>query len=181
MKLQIFICTFLFLVTLSFYVFAVTTDTGIIEWKQPNGVTFMGRAWGDEFRFYMETDEGYRFIKNYVDGYYYYAVLDENGEFAPSEYKVGIDQPFAESYQLEPSAAYLEQVEDARAAFTAQVREAGLEFQQRQAEAFANNRAVEYSIGIILAEFKDVKHFKSGSLPPAAFFISQIYLRSPHF
>ncbi len=105
MKPLLFICTFLFLVTLSFYAFAVTIDTGTILWEQPNGTTFYGRAWGEEFKFYMETDNGYRFIKNYPDGYYYYAVLDENGEFAASEYKVGIDQPLAESYQLDRSAS----------------------------------------------------------------------------
>ncbi|MFQ5585095.1 MAG: hypothetical protein ACE5GL_11720 [Calditrichia bacterium] len=37
--------------------------------------------------------------------YYYYAILDTNGEFTPSENKLGISLPLAESYQLERSAS----------------------------------------------------------------------------
>lgn len=145
---------------------AVYYDTGEVEFQQPDSTTiFIGRAWGDEFLARMETQSGYRFVQG-ADGWYYYAVLDAEGKYTASTLKVGIDSPLAESYQLEPSASYLEQVKDARAAFAAQVREAALEFQQRQAEAIANNRAVEYSIGIILAEFKDVKHFKSDITHP---------------
>ncbi len=77
-------------------------DTGFIEWQQPNGATFIARTWGDEFENRMETENGYRICKA-IDGYYYYAVLDEFGEYKPSDNKVSIDQPLAESLQLERS------------------------------------------------------------------------------
>lgn len=155
---------------------AVYYDTGEVEFQQPDSVTtFTGRAWGDEFLARMETQDGYRFAQG-ADGWYYYAVLDAEGKYAPGNLRVGIDSPPAGAYQLEPSASYLEQVEDARAAFAAQVREAALEFQQRQAEAIANNRAVEYTIGIILAEFKDIKHFKSDITHPLGKYREHGYL-----
>lgn len=95
---------FALLAIFSIFVYAIGIDTGMIEWKQPNDVTFIGSAWGDEFRWWMETEDGYRFVQG-SGKYYYYAVLDENGEFAPSESKVGIDPPLAQSYQLERSAS----------------------------------------------------------------------------
>ena len=71
-------------------------DTGYIEWQQPNGITFTARIWGDEFENWMETDDGYRICKG-MDGFYYYAVLDEYGEFTVSDKKVAIDTPLTES------------------------------------------------------------------------------------
>ena len=41
---------------------AAQYDTGMIELKQPDETTFTGRIWGDEFFYWMETEEGYRFI-----------------------------------------------------------------------------------------------------------------------
>jgi hypothetical protein len=75
-------------------------DTGMNELQQPDETTFIGRIWGDEFFDWMETEDGYRFVQS-GDGYYYYAILDQYGEFAPTIYKVGIDSPPPSSYQLE--------------------------------------------------------------------------------
>jgi len=38
-----------------------------MTFTQPNGVEFIGRGLGDEFEFYYETEDGYRFIKDYTD------------------------------------------------------------------------------------------------------------------
>jgi hypothetical protein len=75
-------------------------DTGMITLQQPDRTEFTGRIWGDEFIYWMETEDGYRFVQTF-DGWFYYATLDENGEYAPTEYKVSIDTPPVESYQLE--------------------------------------------------------------------------------
>ncbi len=56
---------FVLLASFSAFVYAIGIDTGMIEWKQPNDVTFMGRAWGNEFRWWMESEDGYRFVKNH--------------------------------------------------------------------------------------------------------------------
>lgn len=74
-------------------------DTGMITLRQPNDITFTGRIWGDEFIYWMETEDGYLFVETF-EGWYYYATLDQNGEYAPTNYKVGIDSPLVSSYKL---------------------------------------------------------------------------------
>lgn len=64
---------------------AAPFDTGMITLKQPNDVEFIGRIWGDEFIYWMETENGYRFVETF-EGWYYYATLDQNGEYAPTNY-----------------------------------------------------------------------------------------------
>jgi len=71
---------------------AAPFDTGMITLMQPNEKTFTGRIWGDEFIYWAETQNGYRFVQS-LDGWYYYATLDQNGEYAPTIYKVGIVSP----------------------------------------------------------------------------------------
>jgi hypothetical protein len=56
-------------------------ETGYVEWTQPDEKTFMGKAWGDEYSGWFETEDGYRFVTG-PDGWHYYATLDEWGEFA---------------------------------------------------------------------------------------------------
>src|SRR5574341_739271 len=77
---------------------------------QPNGVTFQGREFGNEFLIRMETmnPDGYVFVKNPTDGYFYYAILDSaTGDFKPSTYKVGIHTPLATSYGLERDSSII--------------------------------------------------------------------------
>ncbi|KAA0237011.1 MAG: hypothetical protein EDM72_15770, partial [Chlorobiota bacterium] len=38
-------------------------DTGMNELQQPDEKTFIGRIWGDEFFYWMETENGYRFVQ----------------------------------------------------------------------------------------------------------------------
>jgi len=82
--------------------FSVYIDSGYTTFIQPNGVEFIGRKWGDEFFHWLETEDGYRFNK-YIDGYYYYAVLNDVGDFTPSQNKVGIDLLLNTSFKLERS------------------------------------------------------------------------------
>jgi len=74
-------------------------DTGFIKWQQPNGVEFIARAWGDEYLNWIKTKDGYIIVDS-PEGWYYYAILDENGEFTASNAKVGIDNPPMISYEL---------------------------------------------------------------------------------
>lgn len=48
----------------------------------------------------METEDGYTFVKEYSDGYYYYAELGVDGDYIPSRYRVGIDDPERSGIQL---------------------------------------------------------------------------------
>jgi len=62
---------------------AAPFDTGMIELQQPDETTFIGKIWGDEFFWWAETETGYRFVQA-GDGWYYYAQLNQDGEFAPT-------------------------------------------------------------------------------------------------
>lgn len=90
-------------------------DTGFLTYTQPNDTTFQARYWGDEFEWHMETDAGYAIICNPTDNYYYYAVLNSNGDYAYSQLKVGIDSPTGIPLHLDRSitkkAEIMEQVE----------------------------------------------------------------------
>ena len=54
-------------------------DTGYIEYKQPNGVSFIARTWGDEYFNWMETEDGFRVFQK--DNWYCYAILNDVGDF----------------------------------------------------------------------------------------------------
>jgi hypothetical protein len=99
---------------------AAPFDTGMIELQQPDETTFTGRIWGDEFIYWMETEDGYRFIETY-EGWYYYATLDVNGEYTPTNYKVGIDTPPGGSYKLERSQSRLDEIGEQIEQFNEQI------------------------------------------------------------
>ena len=135
---------------------AAPFDTGMITLTQPNDVTFTGRIWGDEFIYWMETEDGYRFVETF-DGWYYYATLDENGEYTPTNYKVGIDTPPASSYKLERSQARLDEIAEEIEQFNEQIELNRQWFELLQAEA--QGQAVTLKVGIILIEFTGCKTF----------------------
>jgi hypothetical protein len=108
-------------------------DTGMITLTQPNDVTFTGRIWGDEFIYWAETENGYRFVETF-EGWYHYATLDQNGEYAPTNYKVGIDSPPASSYKLERSQARLSVIEEEIEQFKEQLELNSQWFEQKQEE-----------------------------------------------
>jgi hypothetical protein len=89
MKAKLF---FLGVVACAFVTVAHAThfDTGWIEFRQPNGVTFIGRMWGDEWSYTFLTKEGYRFDKNFTDRCYY-APSQRDGVYQLSDLRVGID------------------------------------------------------------------------------------------
>src|SRR3972149_6915701 len=73
--------------------FAINEDYGVKRYFQPNGISFLGRHFIDEFGKYYQTEEGYLFSYNSQDGYHYYIVIDGSGNLMRSEFKVGIDNP----------------------------------------------------------------------------------------
>jgi hypothetical protein len=70
---------FLFVIVISVLTYAAWLDTGFIEYKQPNGVTFIAKMWGDEFFHWIETEDGYQIYQK--GNWYYYAILNEIGDF----------------------------------------------------------------------------------------------------
>ena len=134
----------------------------MITLTQPNDITFTGRIWGDEFFCWAETEAGYRFVQS-GDGWYYYATLDGSGEFTKTIYKVGIDSPPAGSYQLERTQARIDEINQQIVQFNEQIESNRQWFAQKQAEA--QGQPLTLKVGIILIEFKDVKHFDPDEFP----------------
>ncbi len=134
----------------------------MIELQQPDGTIFIGKMWGDEFFWWAETEDGYRFVQS-GDGWYYYAQLNQDGEFSPTNYKVGIDTPPAYSYQLERTQARIDEINQIRKEFDEQIELNRQWFAQKQAEA--QGQPVTLKVGIILIEFQDVKHYRD-TIPP---------------
>ena len=155
--------TFIFIFSLFEYLFAAPFDSGMITITQPNDVTFTGRIWGDEFIYWMETENGYRFVETF-EGWYYYATLDQNGEYAPTNYKVGIDSPPPSSYKLERSQARLNEIADEIEQFEEQIEINRQWFAQKQAEAY--EQPITIKVGIILIEFTDTLHYRD-TIPPS--------------
>jgi M6 family metalloprotease-like protein len=143
-------------------IFSAPFDTGIITLQQPDRTEFTGRIWGDEFFYWAETEDGYRFVQS-SDEYYYYAQLDENGEFTATEYKVRIDAPPSESYQLERTQARIDEINMIIEDFIEQVELNRQWFAQKQAEA--QGEPVTLKVGLILIEFQDVKHYRDTTPP----------------
>jgi M6 family metalloprotease-like protein len=137
-------------------------DTGFIEWLQPDNTTFVARAWGDEFFWWMETEDGYRIVQSSGD-WFYYATLDEQGEFAPTSERVGIDDPTAESYQLDRSASRIAEIQQQVAEATEQIALNAQWFEDKQAQN--PGAPVVLRIGVIFVEFQDFRHYAAGTRP----------------
>ncbi|HSW55298.1 MAG TPA: T9SS type A sorting domain-containing protein [Ignavibacteriaceae bacterium] len=145
----IFFCT----VFCSISIFSVPWDTGYIEWEQPDATKFTARSWGDEFASWMETDDGYQIILG-PDEYYYYAILDESGEFTYSENKVIIDEPLPESYQLERSPQRLAEIEAEIGSFNEQLEQNYIDFMTE----FDGPSARPLRLAVVLVDFADDLH-----------------------
>ena len=83
---------------------AAPFDTKFVTWTQPNGITFTARLWGDEWFHWMETQNGFQIFHS-TDGWYYYATLDVNGEFAAGPMRVEVDPAPPSAYKIERSAS----------------------------------------------------------------------------
>ena len=95
-----FIVNSVFLLIATSISLACSFDSGWITYTQPNGIKFIARTYGDEYKSHFETKEGFSLEKNYYDGYYYYAGKSEGGRFILTNLKVGIDQPVGLSKNL---------------------------------------------------------------------------------
>jgi hypothetical protein len=152
------------------YAVAHYEDTGLISFTQPDGTSFVGRGWGDEFEFQWETQDGYRFVMNYINGFWSYATLNELGDYAPTDYLVGKDDPNAAGIvkHLLRSAAWQEACRAKREAF-----ERILENIRNQRHGIngagksvsgSSIQSTNIQIDAILVEFADVKHDPQYSL-----------------
>ena len=84
------------------------------EWQsitQPNGTTFTAHVFGDEISGNQFTADGYAFVYNASDEYYYYAELDLYGRLATNRRQYpstpAFIQNLAEADQHRPDPAIL--------------------------------------------------------------------------
>lgn len=132
-------------------------DTGFIKWKQPNGMEFTARHWGDEFLNWMKTEDGYVIVDS-PSGWFYYANLDKNGEYTATNFKVGIDKPPAISKDLKRSSARINEINNERELFNNYLIE--------KREALINTKSVTNStvkLGVVLIDFPTQQHNTSAN------------------
>jgi len=122
-------------------------NSGLIQWTQPNGVSFTARLWGDEFIWWFVTDGGYQIIES-EDYYYYYAVLDEDGDYTASNNRVGIDSPPVESFQLNRSPERIAQIDSTVQVFNQQLIQNHIWYKSKK-----QLRETNLKIGTILVDF----------------------------
>jgi len=142
--------------------FAVPIDTGMIEWEQPNGVTFYARMVGDEFYIQFYTQYNYE-IRQGSDDWFYYA-SESNGEIILTNLKVGIDSPPAVSYSIQQSPTSENLVNTDKELFKAGLLVQDNLMVANMATATVNN-PLEVKIAVILVDFSDNQHYQEGSHP----------------
>ena len=155
------------MVTLSLY--AGYYDSGYIEWSQPNGITFIARLVWDEFCAMFETTDGYQ-IKMGDDYYYYYAILDINGDFTASNNRVSIDSPLKESCKLKRSQKCQADIDAKKEASNEEARQlitemigsvstVSLNSDKPIAKSTSGMSSNPIHMGIVLVEFSDVERY----------------------
>ena len=63
---------------------AVPANPRVARIAQPDGRSFQAVMRGDEFQGWMETADGYTFVKNATSGFYEYALQNAQGKLIPS-------------------------------------------------------------------------------------------------
>lgn len=84
--------------------FAGPPNPDPIPLTQPDGTTFLARAWGDEWSNGMETAEGYSIVLDQTNGYWVYAVRSSLGTLTPAATPSG--EPVAGRDAPPPSARH---------------------------------------------------------------------------
>lgn len=130
-------------------------DTGMITFSQPNKSTFTARTWGDLFFYWSETNSGNRIIQR-TDGYWYFAILDGNGEFVASDSIVTLNDSPKSSYKLQRSSTRISEIEAEKVQY---------EHYLDSLASIAELRDTPYRLGLFFVEFPDEKHshFVGGS------------------
>ncbi len=139
-------------------VYPYSLDIKWIEKTQPDGTVFYAHEYCDHFERYSETKDEYKYVQDPQTRYYYYAIIGEDGNYSPSEYKVGIDNPVGIQPNLQLPSWKRQEINDAR-------EKERLSYEEKVETFFpslnANKRAsVEtetITVDIVLIEFADVK------------------------
>jgi photosystem II stability/assembly factor-like uncharacterized protein len=148
-------CIFVYLFLAVIHLYSAPMDTGFRKLKQPNGVEFIGRTYGDEFEHRSITSTEYIYVRDRETGWYYYAVLDAEGDYMASRARVGIDTP--------PASKKLERSEQCKAKKAKKRNDFNITL--AAAEEQAGPLPNHPHIGILLVEFQNVPHGSSPNRP----------------
>jgi|GEM_PF-2214230 len=137
---------------------------------QPDGYTqFSARFWGNSVIWEFETESGYTIAQRRSDYYWCYAVLDVEGYYIASNYRVGLDEPIGIPLHLRRSPT-------AQAELEAQLEESQANIELAYNEFIALPRPLQpFRIGVLFYEFNyasdtipDLLH-KNWQLPDSTF------------
>ena len=122
---------------------------GIYTFHQPDGSSFQGRCYGDEFIRIKTTLDGHAIVQD-ADGWWQYAAFDSNGFRRCSGFRIGSDTP-GEVLDNSRNIPYGQIIEHARLQRSAGER-------RRSQEPFMLTKSGDITRHglVILAEFKDV-------------------------
>jgi len=115
-----------------------------MEFKQPDGSTFIGRILGDEYEFQNITKDGFPFDKNPQDNYYYYAEGAVLYKYILSDKKVGIDVPSGIEKNLKVTMG----------------TRPGFSFRNLGESEKASLTATTYTIKVVLVRFTDIGEYQ---------------------
>ena len=138
---------------------AIPAHPGKTTVTQPDGSTVTIRLHGDEYQHFQTTDDGYSILQR-NDGFYVYALLDDNGQLQPTS-RVAHDTALRSASEL----AWLAGVEKYQAPKMSEqvAREQQAEYGRRaKARAAAISHAPQYDYNnfrglIILVQYNDKK------------------------
>jgi len=134
--------------------FAINEEYSVKRYFQPNGVSFLGRHFVDEFGGYYQTPEGYLFAYNEQDRHYYYVVIDGSGNLLRSQFKVGIDDPERHGIRKDIFSSPEWRAKVARARGWGN-GSGGL---KKSGPATISSAPSSIYLQVILVEFSDIKH-----------------------
>jgi len=134
--------------------FAINEEYGVKRYYQPNGVSFLGRHYADEFGHFWQTAEGYLFAYDQQDRHYYYVQIDGSGILLRSQFKVGIDDPETHGIRRDVfnSPEWRAKVARARGLGNGS---GGL---KKSGPATISSVPSPINLQVILVEFSDIKH-----------------------
>jgi M6 family metalloprotease-like protein len=138
-------------------VFSINEDYGISKYYQPNGLTFNGWHFCDEWGHFYVTMDNYLFYYNDKDKFYYYFTMDKNGDLVKTSFKVTIDNPQKGSLKNNIFGSYEWKNKISRLRGWYETKSLSKNFSKIQTTPSTVN------LQIILVEFQDVKHRDSAA------------------
>lgn len=134
--------------------FAINEEYETKRYFQPNGASFLGKHFVDEFGGYYVTTDGFTFAYNESDKNFYYLMMNSSGDLVRSKFKVGLDDPeingISKGVLISPALRAKTTGLGEQRSVSGGLNKAG--------PNVATSAPSSVNLQIILVEFTDVKH-----------------------